>query len=539
MAGYKETPRQKMIAMMYLVLTALLALNVSKQILDAFILVNESMETTNVNFSKKLDNTYDKFKIQYQLNPNKVGPYWDKAQVAHNLSTSLTNYIDSIRTIIVQRTEKLKTFEEAKTLPLKEEKGKNYIKRKDNYDIPTHFFMGSSQDGSAGEARNLKNRIETYKKKILDLVDPKYRGSIKIGMNTQGPFYNMDGKEETWEAHNFYRTILTADIVLLNKLKADVYNAEFDVVNNLLSSISAEDFKYNKVDARVIPKSSYVFLGEEYQAEIVVAAYDTKSNPDVRYILGSDSMTPGSYKNATQLEGSNGVVTLKLAGSSEGLKKFAGMIKLVSPLGDTMKFHFKDEFIVAKPGLTISPTKMNVFYIGVDNPVEISVPGGPERIIPTISTGNIRADGKSWIVSGLPRGVKDATITVNAVFSGKTKSMGNMKFRLKSVPDPVVKVGGKSDGFISKGILLASPYVTCEMPVGFDFDIRYTVTSFTFVTDVAGDIITVKVPTGNRFSQEIMKHIQNAGKNKRFWIEQVSVKGPDERTIQGIGLKIN
>ena len=82
MAGYKETPRQKMIGMMYLVLTALLAFNVSKQILDAFVVVNESMETTNENFSKKLENTYGKFKIQYQLNPNKVGPYWEKAQEA-------------------------------------------------------------------------------------------------------------------------------------------------------------------------------------------------------------------------------------------------------------------------------------------------------------------------------------------------------------------------------------------------------------------------------------------------------------------------
>jgi gliding motility-associated protein GldM len=533
MAGYKETPRQKMIAMMYLVLTALLALNVSKQILDAFILVNESMETTNVNFSKKLDNTYDKFKIQYQLNPNKVGPYWEKAQTAHVLSNRLTSYIDSIRSVIVQKTEGLKTLKEARDLALKE------VESKENYNVPTFYFVGSSVDGSAGEAKNLKARIEDYKKKLLDLVDPKYKASIKIGLDTKGPFYNMDGKKETWEMHNFYRTILAADVTILNNLKAQTYNAEFDVINNLMSAISAEDFKYNKVEARVIPKSSYVFLGEEYQAEIVVAAYDTKSNPDVRYVLGSDSLTPGAYKNATQLEGSNGVVTLRLAGSSEGLKKFAGMIKLVSPLGDTMKFHFKDEFIVAKPGLTISPTKMNVFYRGVDNPVEISVPGGPERVIPTISVGNIRQDGKSWIVSGLPKGINDATITVNAVFSGKTKSMGNMKFRLKSVPDPVVKVGGKSDGFISKGILLASPYVTCEMPVGFDFDIKYLVTSFTFVTDVSGDIITVKVPAGNRFSQEIMKYIQNAGKNKRFWIEQVSVKGPDERTIQGIGLKIN
>jgi len=537
MAGYKETPRQKMIAMMYLVLTALLALNVSKQILDAFVLVNESMETTNSNFSKKLDNTYQKFKIQYQLNPNKVGPYWEKAQTALILSTSMTNYIDSIRALVVQKTEGLKTFKEGKDLSLKDSH------RKDNFNVPTYYFVGSSVDGSQGEAKILRAKIEDYKKKLLDLIDPKYKAAIKVGLDTKGPFYNLDGQKENWEMHNFYRTILAATVTILNKLKAEVYNAEFDVTNNLMSEISASDFKYNTVDARVIPKSSYVFLGEEYQAEIVVAAYDTVSVPDVRYVLGSDNLADGNFKNGTRLEGSKGVVTLKLGASSEGLKKFAGIIKLVGPMGDTMKFHFKDEFIVARPGITISPTKMNVFYIGVENPVEISVPGNPEHVIPTITVGSIRQEGKpeenKWIVSGLPKGGREATISVNAVFSGKTKPMGTMKFRLKSVPDPVVKVGGKNEGYISKSILLASPYVTCEMPVGFDFDIRYIVTSFTFVTDVAGEIIPIKVPAGNRFSPEIVKLIQNSGKNKRFWIESVSVKGPDERTIIGIGLRIN
>jgi len=145
MAGYKETPRQKMIGMMYLVLTALLALNVSKQILDAFLVVNESMETTNENFSKKLDNTYAKFKIQYQLNPNKVGPYWENAQKAHSLSDKFAKYIDSIKYVVIMRTDKLATLEEAKKLNLRN------AKRKDNYDIPTRFFIGSSPDGSGGE----------------------------------------------------------------------------------------------------------------------------------------------------------------------------------------------------------------------------------------------------------------------------------------------------------------------------------------------------------------------------------------------------
>jgi gliding motility-associated protein GldM len=532
MAGYKETPRQKMIGMLYLVLTALLALNVSKQILDAFVVVNESMETTNENFSKKLENTYAKFRIQYQLNPNKVGPFWTKAQEAHRLSDQFTRYVDSIKYIVIQKTARI-PMDEVKKTPLRD------IHQKDSYDMPTSYFIGTSEDGSGGESRILKNKIEVYKKKMLDLVDPKYRNTIKIGLDTRGPYYDADDHKQPWEMHNFYRTILAAAVTILNKIKAEIYNAEFDVTSNLFSSISAEDFKYNKIDARVIPKSAYVFLGDEYQAEIVVAAFDTKGTPNVRYILGSDTLLASNFKNATPLESSMGVVRLKLPGSSEGLKRFAGIIKIVSPLGDTMTFHFKDEFIVAKPGITVSPTKMNVFYVGVDNPVNISVPGSPENIVPTITTGKIRPDGKNWIVYDLPKGVREAIINVNAVFSGKSKPMGATTFRLKTVPDPVAKIGSKSDGFISKSLLLASPYLIAEMPTGFDFDLKFFVTSFTFTTEVSGDIITTKV-MGNRLTPDLLKMIQNAKKNKRIWFEEINVKGPDgDRTIASIGLKIN
>ncbi|MCX6247067.1 MAG: gliding motility protein GldM [Bacteroidetes bacterium] len=531
MAGYKETPRQKMIAMMYLVLTALLALNVSKQILDAFIVVNESIETTNDNFSKKLETTISKFKIQYQLNPNKVGPYWEKAQKAHSLSKELAAYIDSTKIVIVKLTDGLETWKEAKETKLKD------VKRKDNYDRTTTFFIGNSHDGSAGEARVLRNKMEEYKKKMLDLVDPKFRSVIKIGLDTQGPFYDLDGNKQPWEMHNFYRTILAADVTILNKVKAEVYNAEFDVTNYLLSSISAEDFKYDKIDARVIPKSSYVFLGEEYQAEIVVAAYDTKSNPNVRYSVGIDSLTPANYKNATPLEGTNGIVVLKLPGNGEGLRKFAGIIKIVNPLGDTMTFHFKDEFIVAKPGLTISPSKMNVFYIGVDNPVDISVPGGPERIAPTISVGQIRADGKQWIVSGLPNGVKEAIVSVNAVFSGKTKSMGSSTFRLKKIPIFNALIDRNPEGGVISRSDIPVGYIAAEKPVGFDFDLTYKITSFVFVSDIDGNVIERNV-SGNRIPEDLLAKIKRAKKNNRIWIENIMAIGPGgEQQLKNISYK--
>jgi gliding motility-associated protein GldM len=522
-----------MIGMMYLVLTALLALNVSKQILDAFIVVNESMETTNNNFSSKLDNTYGKFKIQYQLNPNKVGPYYDKAQSAHNMSTALANYIDSLKYSVVMETERLKTYEDAKKLPLSQ------AARKDNYDQPTNFFIQGSHDGTNCRAHELRKRIETYRKSMLDLLDPKYRETMKLGLETEGPFYDASGKKQNWQMHNFYHTILAATVTILNELKAEVLNAEFDVVNNLYASVSAEDWKFDEIRAKVIPRTSYVFLGEEYQAEILVAAYDTKQNPNVRYLFGADTMMPGSYKSGVSLEGSNGVVIIKLPGSSEGLKKFAGIIKIVSPMGDTMSFHFKDEFIVARPALTISPTKMNVFYVGVDNPVSISVPGGPERVIPSVTVGKIRPDGANWVVYDLPKQTREAIVNVSAVFSGKAKAMGSMTFRLKRVPDPIATVGGKSEGVISKSLILASPYLVAEMPPGFDFDLKYTVTAYTFVTEVSGDIIETRVQ-GNRLTPEITKSVQNAKKNKRVWFEDINVKGPDgERTIKSINLKIN
>ena len=517
---------------MYLVLTALLALNVSKQMLDAFIVVNETMENTNTNFNKKLDNTIAKFKIQYQMNPNKVGPYWERAVKARKLSEGLANYIDSCKYTVVSKTEKI-PYQNAKTLSLAD------CDKKENYDMPTNFFIGNSQDGSGGEARVLKNRIEAYKKQMVALLDPKYQGTMKIGLVTEGKFKDSYGEAQNWEMHNFYHTILAATVTILNQMKADVYNTEFDIVNNLYAAVSAEDWKFDAIRAKVIPKSSYVFIGDEYSAEILVAAYDTKANPNVRYVLGSDTLTPANFKNATPLQGENGVVTLKLGGSQEGLKKFAGIIKILSPTGDTLVFHFHDEFIVAKPALIISPSKMNVFYVGVDNPVSISVPGSPEKVMPVISAGNIRQEGKDWIVSGLPQNTREATITVNAVFSGKTKNMGSYVARLKRVPDPIARIAGKSEGVISKSIVLASPFLVPEMQVGFDFDLKYIVVSYNFVTDITGDIYEVKVQ-GNRLTPDIVRMITNAKKNKRIWFENITVKGPDgERTIASINLKIN
>ncbi len=524
-----------MIGMMYLVLTALLALNVSKQILDAFIVVNESMEVTNANFSKKVANTYANFESAYNANPTKVGPFWEKAVRARKLSQQMEYFVDSMKYMVIMKTEKLPNYDSAKKLPL------NKAGRIDNYDVPTNYFIGQSEDGSGGQARILKDKIELYKKQMLELVDPKVRGSIKIGLETDGKYFDASHKSQNWEMHNFYHTILAATVTILNEIKNEVYNAEFDVVNRLFMDISAEDYKFDAINAKVIPRSRFVFSGEEYEAEILVAAYESKGKPTVKYAMGTDSLRASQADGARTLIGENGHVILKLGTSGEGLQRYAGFIEVLDPNGVMKQYHFNETYTVSKPLVTISPTKMNVFYVGVDNPIDISVPGSPEKIIPTVSVGSIKPapEGKGFIVYNLPRNTKDCSVSVAATFDGKQKNMGSFTFRLKRVPDPIAKIGGKNDGFIAKSLILASPYIIPEMPVGFDFNLNYVVTSFTFVTFISGDVFSKKV-TGNRLDPAIVKMIQDGKKNQRIWFEDITVKGPDgERNISSVNLKVN
>lgn len=506
MAGYKETPRQKMIAMMYLVLTALLALNVSVEILEAFIVVNESMEATNETFSKKIEGAYAKFELQYNLNKTKVGPYWDKAQKALKLSEEMKKYINEVKYNVIAKSDRI-TPEEARKLPLRK------VESKDKYDESTNYMIGNSQDGRNGKSREMKDKINKFKQEMLQLVDPASRNNIKLGLDTDGPFYDADGKRQNWEMHNFYHTILAANVTIMNKLIAEVQSAELDVISHLYASVSAEDFKFDKVGAKVVPKSQYVFLGENYEAEIFVAAYDTKQNPEV--LIGGRSIA-----------GKDGVALYQAAASSEGLKTYEGVVHISSPAGETMSYAFKSEYIVAPPTLTISPTKMNVFYIGVDNPVSISAGGiADAQINPRISAGStITRSGKAWIVK--PTAPGKTVITVDAKIGDRVKSMGSLEFRVKRVPDPKAYIANSEGGTVAKSMLIAAGAIIPRMPPDFEFDLNFIITSFTFSGLRSGDIFS-KEGKGNKLTDEMKTFISNSKRGSRIWLENIYAKGPD------------
>ncbi len=536
MAGYKETPRQKMIAMMYLVLTALLALNVSKEVLDAFVVVNESVVLTNETFSEKLGELYNAFDKQYQINQNKVKPFRDKALEAKRLSVEMRDYIEDIKWQLIAATERV-PYDTAKILPVKK------LTKLDDFTTTTNFFMAGSSDGSKGEGIKLQNKINEFRESVINLVDDKGKEQIKIGLKTDGNYTDRDGKPLNWVQYNFYNTVLAANLAILNKMTTEVYNAEFDVVNHLLSSIDAADFKYDTVAARVLPKRDYVFVGDKYEAEIIVAAYDTRQDPEVYILDGADKMTDEQINRARPISGQKGVVKVSFPAQTEGIKKFAGIFRLTTGTGEVNSYPFSAQYMVAQPTTTISASKMNVFYAGVDNPISVSSPGVPlENLEVTISVGQIRKDNQpgNYIVSGIPADRKEAIVTVSARIDGQLKEQGKKPYRIKRVPDPIALIAGLKEGSINRNILAQVNAIEASMPQDFEFDLTFRVTSFKMTT-LSGSIVTDLRSSSNMLTDEMKNRIKSANRGDRVWFEDIVARGPDgtDRPLNPISLILN
>lgn len=560
MAGYKETPRQKMIGMMYLVLTALLALNVSKDILEAFVVVNESLEVTNTNIESKNLEQYNAFVLQKSMEDStkpgyvsKVKPWLDLAYKAREYTKTLVDSINSFKAQMISKVEKI-TVEEAAKLPLSK------VEAKDNYDIPTNFWIGQSQDGKGGRAERLKLMINDYKKKMTLLLPvgndttPALRANVikeriledgtkildTLALYTGDVNNDIEG-HVNWEMKNFYHLILAGSVTNLNRMITQIKNAEYDVLNNLYQGISLGDFKFDKIVAKVVPKSSYVLTGDNYEADIFIAAYDSKLTPTVTVWTGLDSIIGTPTTEGTDVPGSNGINKYTVSAGSTGEQKFAGIIKIKKPNSDEfLTYPFHSSYVVGSPSATVSADKMNVFYIGVANPVSISVPGvGAAQIQAGISAGGTMTSKGAgsyevWVTSG----TKTVTISVSASLGGSNVSMGSKEFRVKKVPDPQPTIGNVTGGSISKAVLAASGGIIPVMK-DFDFELYFTITSFTLTMNVKGDLIE-KTTTGNKLTADMIKLINTGQKGTKIYLEDIKAVGPDKttRSLSSINLKL-
>lgn len=525
MAHGKETPRQKMIGMMYLVLTALLALNVSRDVLDAFILVDEGLTSTTQNFTKKNDSYYSDFAEAYELNKTKVEEWKSKADDVREKSSELFDFIQDCKLDVVSLAE----GEDSEAI-VGREIDLALVEKTDNTDFPAVVMITEKK------GYELKEKIIDYRDFIISLIDDQetyapiveaIQGSLITDDPEPDP--HAKGENKTWETEHFEHLPLASVITILSKMQSDVRNAEAEILSFLLSQIDAGSFKFNKIEPIVLANSDYVFKGQEYEAQVFLAAYDSTKFPTVR------------LSNGTELEVREGKGIYKGNTSSVGTKKWGGTI-ILEDGGTIIPRSFEAQYQVAEASAVISPTKMNVFYRGVENPVAISVSGVPkENIQAEISRGSIRrSPGGDWVVrpTAGPEG-EIVKVRVYASINGSKRFMGDMDFRVKNVPPPVAKIAGRSQGAISLTDLSRTNGVEAELE-DFDFELEYTIIEFTVSAVLSGGFTTREKSESNRYTQAQKDIIRQLSSGKNFTVTDIRAVGPDGsvETLNSIVLRI-
>lgn len=530
MAHAKETPRQKMIGMMYLVLMALLALNVSRDVLNAFVLVDESLTKTTENFYHKNDVYYKAFDRAAAENPVKAGPWKAKSDEVKRKSDELNKYIQGLKLEIVKEVE----GEDSEAI-VGEDIIDNEIKQRENVFVSNEILIGSNKDGKAND---LRAAIEQYREYLLTLVGENagdIRETIKTSLNTDDP-KAKEGEILRWQDEHFEDVPLIAAITMLSKMQSDVRNAESDALRYLFTQIEAGSFNFNLLEPVVIPNSNYIMRGTEYSADIFMAAFDTTQSPTV-FVGEYDSTISDDGTVEYKMKGELGrdYVEVPIVGGkgvykatsvNTGWKKWGGIISLKRLDGGVTSKPFKTEYQVAEPSLVVSATKMNVFYLGVPNPVEISIPGVPaDRIVASTNNGRISASGGAYVVNPTREGTSQISVSVRE--NGQLRPRGSKNFRVRKVPNPDATLAGfRSGASLSKSQILAELGPKATMPDWFEFDLDFNVTSFSIATYIQGFYQEIATTSGT-FSSQQREVMRNLNPGAKLYLNDVTAVGPD------------
>ena len=472
------SPRQRMINMMYLVLTALLALNISKEVLEAFHKMDNSI---GFSYSEKLDfnqKQYRAFDLKSKNNPEKLSAWNDIAKSVREESQDLVGVIDSIRFKIEE-------------LSGKDEDGQ--LVSLDDKEITIKILVKSEEDKGFGFGKLLKEAREEYKSFLLSLdtldlyagEDDIYKLNIMSLFDTSD--HDSDGPEgraqpRSWE-YQYYGHVPIAAMAFMNQMKLDVGNMEGSVLELIQKKTGQSSITVNSQIGVVTAPRQTIMLGDSFHARVFVAGVDTNQLPKFniyRYTLEGERIDE-TVIDSLQVEGSQGIFSIKP--KKQGNYWLGGDILVQSEEGEK-KYPFQQQYRVDEAMSVISPDKMNVLYTIVDNPVSVSVPGYSSdelSLQSNFSKCKIKRIKNGTYQINIPeqRG-KERRKEIKLTVKANNKSVGKqIVFRIKNVPDPVPMVGGIAGyGEMSKADLSSAWGIVAKMK-DFDFDLRYKVISYT------------------------------------------------------------
>jgi gliding motility-associated protein GldM len=506
MAGISSnpnSPRQKMINLMYLVFIAMMAINVSSEVLEGFELVERSLRVSTENSTQRNEHIKASLDKAYEANAAKAGEWHRKGSDVKSRTDDLYDYINELKLRIVREAD-----------------GKNgdvnNIDRKDDLEASSRIMLAPV----VGEGRKLKEKIENYRDFVGGIIDDPYKKAMfEAVLSTEAPKKGgiIAG---AWENALFENMPLAAAITLLTKIQSDIRFVEGEVLSTLITNVDEKDYRVNKIQALVIPKSQVVTRGMPYEAQLVLAAVDSTKQPE--YYLGNAPLK-------------NNVISI--TANTVGEHPFTGKI-----IADGETYLFSSSFSVTETSATIAPLLMNFLYEDIENDIKISISGVPSGAITASleGSGSIRPKEKNiWTVSGLSMSANPTVNVVSrAVVEGRT-IQESQEFNVRPLPPPLPFIAYKDengtsrsfkDGMIAKRLLMEATGVQAAVDDGV-LNIPFKVTSFSMmVVDAMGNYIPETSNSGE-FTQRQMDMIRNLSRGKQFYISNIKAVGPAGKPV--------
>ncbi len=509
-----HSPRQKMINVMYLVFIAMLALNVSVEVLDGFKTVDDSLKNSSATLFERNKLIMDELIAYNEQNPEKAGEWYEKGVQVRTMSDSIIDYIQALKLRMVREAD-------GKNGDL------NDINHKDDLSAASVVMLSPIN----GEGAKLRASIDRYREIVINNVtDSSLRSIIEKNLSTESI-----SSPKSWEVALFEQMPLTAAITMLTKIENDIRSSEGEALANILNNVGGSDVRVNRLNAYLIPESDIVMKGGNYNARVILAAEDTTRSPAI--FVGGVALTGDEQDR------------FSIPALRTGTFPVEGHVEMKDDNGVITRHAFSSSYTVIEPMASIAPILTNVLYAGIDNEISISVPGmAPDDVQATMDNGTLTRRGNRWVAHPTKLGQNTVINVTVRTADGVMRRMATQEFRVRPLPDPTPYIsytdaGGHpaifKGGALSKSVLMNSDGIEAAIDDGI-LNVPFQVKSFrTIFFDSMGNAIP-EISNGNHFSDRQKEQIRRLSRGNYFYISGVQAAGPDgtEREIAVMEVRV-
>ncbi len=480
-----------MINVMYLILTAMLALNVSAEILRAFFLMEQSMEKTGQNINLKKEEILQAFNRQMRTQPDITKPYYLKAKEAERISNEFIQYVENMKNVLIQQTGGRDTEAES---------GLAELVGRDDIERHADFLINQKK----GE--ELRNKVNETREKLLALLPPEDKGKVLSDLMAQNQ------GAQTWESFHFEHSPLAAVVAMLTKVQNDCKNTNHDILYTLFSHIGNTTVPVDRIEAAIVPKANYLMRGDMFEADIFLTAFSTRQAHEI-------------YINGQKVAEENGKFTYRIPANANGNHSIEGEI-WVRESDSLRKYPFKTDYTVFQGGASISADNTKVLYTRYDNPLTITVPGvAPGNVRAEISNGQlIRGSGSSYTAKVNQSGTIRIKVLIKDDF-GNWKKMAEEEFKVLTLPKAELYFGGLQQGQkYSKAALQAQSRLVARTDQ-YIRGLQYEIASYEMrIVDPRNGLSNAIRGTGAVLSNEVKSALQRMTPGSTVIFDNVRIK---------------